>query len=162
MVETYEYTLTREIEIADGGSGGSGQLIPVDTIILIAPSAKNSRSATALQRLVNRSLSGKSSDKQMSDEEQKKAKEENEKNKDKPIRERFPARDVINILASSDLPENTLEEAKCLLFSLLSDGCAEMNGKPVKKGDLEKMSFHDTQVILGEFFSNFLSNFLFE
>lgn len=162
MVEEYEYQLKKEITIADGGAGGSGGLVPVNTILLIAPAARNSKAATGLQRLVQQSLSSKASDKEVTPEEKKKAEEENEKNKDKPIRERFPANDVINILAASDLSGNTLEDAKGLLFSLLSNGCAKLNDKDAKIGDLEKLSLYDMQNILGEYVSNFLLNFLFE
>ena len=157
MVEEYEYQLKKEIMIAENGS-----MVPVGSVLLVAPSAKNSRAATGLQRLVQQSLSAKASDKEPTEEEKKKAQAQSDADKDKPIRERFPARDVINVIAASDLSGNTLEDAKNLLFSLLTNGCAKMNDRDARQGDLDKLSLYDVQNILGEYVANFLSNFLFE
>lgn len=157
MVEEYEYQLKREIMIADNGG-----MVPVGSVLLIAPSAKNSRAATGLQRLVQQSLSAKASDKEPTEEEKKKAQAQSDADRDKPIRERFPARDVVNVIAASDLSGNTLEDAKNLLFSLLTNGCAKMNDRDARQGDLDKLSLYDVQNILGEYVANFLSNFLFE
>lgn len=162
MVDEFEYQLKKPIEISDGGAGGSGGMITVNSITLIAPSARNSKAATGLQRMVNQSLSASRTDKEPTAEDKKKAEEEAQKNKDKPIRERFPAKDVINILAASNLAGNTLEDANGFLFSLLSNGCAKMNDKPAKQGDLDKLGLYDLQNILGEYVANFLSSFLFE
>lgn len=161
IAETYEYKLIRPIEISDGGQSGTGTMVEVDSILLIAPCGIHSKSATALQHIVQKSLSAQKSDREPTEDEKKKAEADRDKDKGKPTRERFPAKDVINVIATSDSPGNALEDSKGLIMSLLTNGCGEMNGKTVKQGDFGKLGLQDIQNITGEYIANFLSEHLF-
>lgn len=162
IVEEYKYSLRKKIDISDSGRDGTGEMITVDAIVLVAPSRNNARAASGLMRLVHKSLSSKSKGREPTDAEKKKAEEDKKIDKDKPIRELFPASDVVNILAGSELSGNTLDEAYGYLTSLLTGGCGLMNDKSAKDGDLGKLGLHDWNNILGEYVSNFLSDSLFE
>lgn len=157
MVEEYEYTLKKPIEISSDGG-----MVEVLSISLIAPSRRNSNAASGLMRLVHQSLASRAKDKEPTEDEKKKAEADKDKNKDKPIREIFPANDVVNIIAGSAMSGNTLDEAYGYLTSLLANGCGKMNDKGAKEGDLGKLSMYDWNQILGEYVSNFLSDSLFE
>jgi len=154
-VKEFDVPLSVPIEISDG----NGQMATVDSVLLIGPSRKNAKAASGLKRLVHRSIS--SSDTEASDDDKRKAKEEREKNKGKPIRELFPPADVINVVAASSLDGNTLDEMNGFITSLLSDGCCKMNGSNAKQGDLNKINMDDWEKISGEYVSNFLLNSLF-
>lgn len=160
MIESIEYTLQVPIEVADGGPGGSGEMVTVNSVTLVHPPQAQMTSVLKVQSLFQRSLASHGDGKELTAEEIEEQKKQQEENKGKTARELFNPNDVMKIFAASKLPGEPLVDANGLVVSMLLAGGCTINGRPISAGAFKKIKAYDSGQIFGEFVANFLLDFL--
>lgn len=146
-IREFEVKLNESISVHVKGSE-----IEADTVLLVAPSAKNRREAFNMKQMFTRAIT--SIQQTASQEQISSAKAKSAEDNKGPSGE-----EILMMILASDQNFDLFNDEFC---KLLCNGCATIHGEPMNKHLYDKLDLDDAEKLLSEYLEHFLMKSLLQ